>query len=978
MITNVTEELFRFVVIRAPQPTADDGVIFIKIDEERKQELRRGMDPLPVDATASKALKTLRAKLSETLQNSTLPESNFAEPKSQFEAISEQIFVALQNPKADMGLAEHCEDLRTLAFLQLDEKQQASVLSDQESLLRFFRTPIQCDFSEHKEHSASADQKFIKDQRKKKKDAYEAQKKDFIASAQSVSSMREVAGELSAVPGSALKTSQQETKRKSIKTSSGLIARLGNWLGTSGGDGFVAPQTEDQSFVEGPFLSERGAKSLSSNTQKVLKELKLDPVSTSLPNLQKTITRAEVQSVKSAIGAAEENRRTVMVNAMGNMNSRTKTLRGWPSSGVSSFDHVVWDIHDWEVIFPWEDSGPTEPSPLPFPSPLKESGLGQLLVTRQTLIGYAKGEVGHIENALEGEFREKVHRHKHVSEEFEFFESESETSEAHSLETTDRYELSTETSSVLDEKKKVDGSLELTGSYGMSVKFKANTSAEWSQSKQESQKTASSFAHDVVERAEKKVSEKVRIQRSRKIIDEIEVTNTHRIDNSEGETDNVSGIYQWVDKIYEAQIWDYGLRTLYDLIVPEPAAFMIAAGQEAEQSSSELPDEPAPFTLEPQQLTRGNYDHYVAKYNAIDVDAPPSEWEWGSAAFGYGQKKDWKELRKVETKDVQVPTGYEAVHYWMRSNATGDEETSLVVIVGSKANWTDWGTSQRLEQALPEITGAVPVAIRVFRASAYAVNVVISCRCRQENFENWQLDTHEKIEAAYQTQLAEFREAQARQILQDDSAFIGINGRNPATNKRMMHDEVKRAAITMIANRNVDFGAVLEMNNGLSLIDVAASRIGEPEIRFLEQAFEWEQMNYLMYPYVWGRRLPHWKRSVLYEDTDPDFAQFVRAGAARVQLAVRPGFESAVSYYLKTGVPWEGGPMPNIGDNTYVTFAQEHAGQLGRPGEEVPFGEPWEVRVPTSLVKLRKDNELPEWESLNGSWVLKPDLVNDS
>jgi len=46
------------------------------------------------------------------------------------------------------------------------------------------------------------------------------------------------------------------------------------------------------------------------------------------------------------------------------------------------------------------------------------------------------------------------------------------------------------------------------------------------------------------------------------------------------------------------------------------------------------------------------------------------------------------------------------------------------------------------------------------------------------------------------------------------------------------------------------------------------------------------------------------------------------------------------------------------------------AEQLDRPGDEVPQGDPWEVRVPTNLVKLRADDQLPNWEKdAEGNWT---------
>jgi hypothetical protein len=90
----------------------------------------------------------------------------------------------------------------------------------------------------------------------------------------------------------------------------------------------------------------------------------------------------------------------------------------------------------------------------------------------------------------------------------------------------------------------------------------------------------------------------------------------------------------------------------------------------------------------------------------------------------------------------------------------------------------------------------------------------------------------------------------------------------------------------------------------------------------------------------------------------------------RVQLPVRPGFETAVDHFRLFGEPWLGGSLPPISDDTYLPISDELTERLGRPGTELPVGEPWEVRVPTSLVRLRDDDQLPRWtQQADGSWV---------
>ena len=39
---------------------------------------------------------------------------------------------------------------------------------------------------------------------------------------------------------------------------------------------------------------------------------------------------------------------------------------------------------------------------------------------------------------------------------------------------------------------------------------------------------------------------------------------------------HIAGVYQWVNKVYQAQMFNYGIRMMYDFMVPEPAAFLIS------------------------------------------------------------------------------------------------------------------------------------------------------------------------------------------------------------------------------------------------------------------------------------------------------------------------------------------------------------------------------------------------------------------
>ncbi len=126
---------------------------------------------------------------------------------------------------------------------------------------------------------------------------------------------------------------------------------------------------------------------------------------------------------------------------------------------------------------------------------------------------------------------------------------------------------------------------------------------------------------------------------------------------------------------------------------------------------------------------------------------------------------------------------------------------------------------------------------------------------------------------------------------------------------------------------------------------------------------------YLFYPYFWGRKVT-WALKALLDDVDPQFAEFLRAGSARVVVPVRPGFAPALAHFMETGEIWEGADPPTLNSPLYVSIIAEIKEREGAPGTEIAQGDPWDVRLPTTLVKLRADDKLPSWhKQANGTWM---------
>jgi hypothetical protein len=52
----------------------------------------------------------------------------------------------------------------------------------------------------------------------------------------------------------------------------------------------------------------------------------------------------------------------------------------------------------------------------------------------------------------------------------------------------------------------------------------------------------------------------------------------------------------------------------------------------------------------------------------------------------------------------------------------------------------------------------------------------------------------------------------------------------------------------------------------------------------------------------------------------------------------------------------------------YVPIIAEIEEANGAPGTEQPVGDPWEFRLPTTLVRLRPNDDLPTWQKVGNSW----------
>lgn len=620
-------------------------------------------------------------------------------------------------------------------------------------------------------------------------------------------------------------------------------------------------------------------------------------------------------------------------------------------------------------------------------------GVADLLVVKQQLKRHELGEVSTIENVLRGESRRRADKRTLTRDQTTIDETESTTETTNELTTADRFELKQESEETFKEELSVKAGVSVSAKYGV-VQIDAKTDVAYSNAKSESSKLAQTQARDVTQRAASKVTERVKRQLTTRIIETFEQSDERTLDNTKG-TENIAGVYQFVNKVYEAQVFNYGKRLLFDVMVPEPAAFLLDAG--ATQGSAAIPTAPPEFNVNPGAISADpndpNYYGTLGKtFAATGLPEPPVPTQVVERSFSAKVDDPFHFTHHV---DMQIPSGYlaTAATVWLAFVTEGEPKEpegdkpapqGLSVAVGGKActiaNLRKSDVNpQRLTFDSPGIV-SVAIAIIGYLVRSYVVQVDLHCVREPSSFTAWQIKVHGALQAAHAQQVKDHEDRLAALAFQPRAAG-SLGSDNPDKNRELERIELKKSCIALLGRVDLlGFDAIDDSPPGPP---PPAQRFPRPAsvdtvqaqgriIRFFEQAFEWEQMTYVFYPYFWSRK-ETWYDRVQKDVDDPTFGQFLRSGSARVVVPVRPGFEADLRYFLLTGQLWGGAELPNLSDPTYLPITQEIKELSGAPGDEVPQGQPWEVKIPSSLIKLRPDGKLPRWERVSpDNWIWRP------
>jgi hypothetical protein len=617
------------------------------------------------------------------------------------------------------------------------------------------------------------------------------------------------------------------------------------------------------------------------------------------------------------------------------------------------------------------------------------AGVADVHVVLNHVVKFEKAELAQIENILLGENRSRTYRTLLRNETDTESTTETTTTQEREVKTEDRSDLKSETDNSLKEVLDLKASVDVQYKQGDSLKLNLNASVAYNRTKEEATKVATDFAKDVTNRAAQKVVQTVRQSIKSKILRETEETILHGFDNAVTPGgDNVIGVYQWIEKVYEnAHLTVGGPAAIFDGVVLQPAQRLLTAPPSADGAlGSATP--PPPLDTQPSDIHPWNYLTLASRFGATGIAPPPpfSSSTSFSSAGGDSNPEEGKPSKAAPVAhDIAIPddtmAACAAVVFDAQDNKGDDPDHAegQASIGVAHIDSSNLGGHARFDHTvlLQGERGLVPFAAYFYWNTGYELTVDVTCIRTVEAYQRWQLAVYAGLAAARAQAQQAYDERVARAAVQT----VDMLGPSPGRIDQLIRDEIKRCAIGVLARQAA----------GKNIYD----RIGDlyqsgqtDEIARLcllyEHAFAWENMSYVLYPYYWADNANNgWALHTSRSESDENWAAFLRAGAARVVVPVRDGFVRLAGLGV---VPNEGDVPINplqmlqedisaildgtlsfddllsVSSGKALSAAKESALRAQVMDQWVEH-EHWFLRTPTELVMLRKNGiPLPEWE----------------
>jgi hypothetical protein len=416
---------------------------------------------------------------------------------------------------------------------------------------------------------------------------------------------------------------------------------------------------------------------------------------------------------------------------------------------------------------------------------------------------------------------------------------------------------------------------------------------------------------------------------------------------------------------WRVDLYRYGLRMTYDIVIPNPGADLMRKIEEL-RALDALIEQPFVFDLPVGNITPKSWPSLATQYHA-EVDPPPDGADESSPLPPLMYHKEWffhDDFYKTKTQydslefdvDPNYIVGSAEGDAWLDASFGGVESGSQnrglrLLSVGDK-EVTD--SKEGYKCPLPYLNGKSGKLNVVWGSWGYqtgSVRVTLQLKLRDKARTEWQFKAwnamREAAEETYQQNRQTYKERR-EQLAAELNAFDTLPLR------RMEQEEIMKGVLRWLFGPTfelfpADIEGLIDLEGDINWQnvwqDIYLISTGKKEpmsrdrnvlnpnwltnqswkrvmefgefIKFLQNAIEWENMLYFLYPYFWDS-VHNWDQKRFLDHPDPLHRMFLRAGCARVVLTIRPGFEESFTRLVETGAF---GKLPE--KHPYVSISQE-------------------------------------------------------
>ena len=408
-----------------------------------------------------------------------------------------------------------------------------------------------------------------------------------------------------------------------------------------------------------------------------------------------------------------------------------------------------------------------------------------------------------------------------------------------------------------------------------------------------------------------------------------------RVISNPSATDAMRIDYFQLARKWKVDLLRYGLRMTYDIVIPNPGSGIVTLVEDVRELDA-LISTPFTFALPLSAITYNaqatdphlisNYDQLASQYDAA-VTAPPEVQKWVNVHKETVPVSD-DDYGNVHFDSLEVDIDDDYYVYSVQAEYTAStrqgEPHWVFSMIGGES--IDAGAANLIGKS-----GNLSLDFMYQNIYNVALNITFACRPKVQVLLDWRLEVWNQIRQA-----AEEQYNKSLQTYQDRRAELvqQIADYDALTLRRMEQEEIMKGVLRWLFGPEFElvpfdlaslFGSdtsdpdaqdVLDPNRLTDAEWLAVMEHGE-FIKYVHNAIEWENVLYFTYPYFWDDTALWQFKKFLYHP-DPTHRTFLRAGAARVVLTIRPGFEPSFTTLIESGA-FEGLP----GSHPYVTIAQE-------------------------------------------------------